>query len=73
MNNFIETLPDAHYEGVIGYELAQRMGKDQKGSTGTLNSLNGIDLNQKPAEPMWVWSKGKQSLLQFEEKDFWEM
>lgn len=73
MNNYIETLPDAHYEGVIGYELAQRMGKDQKGSTGTLNSLNGIDLDQKPAEPMWVWSKGKQPLLEFREKDFWEM
>ena len=73
MNNFIETLPNAHYEGVIGYELAQRMGKDQKGSTGTLNSLNGIDLDRKPAEPMWVWSKGKQEPISFTPKELWEV
>jgi len=74
MNNFIETLPNAHYEGVLGYELAQRMGSDQKGSTGTLSQLNGeVDLNVKPAEPMWVWSKGKQEPLSFKRKELWEM
>lgn len=74
MNNFIETLPNAKYEGVIGYELAQRMGKDQKGSTGMLSELNGdVDLSVKPAEPMWVWSKGEQDPISFAPKELWEL
>lgn len=74
MNNFIETLPNAHYEGVIGYELAQRMGKGQRGNTkGTLNLLNGDGQEgDKPAEPMWIWSKGKQEPISFVKQEVWE-
>lgn len=71
MNNFIETLPNSHYEGVIGYELAQRIGKEHivKGSKLDKNSFH---KEKKPAEPMWVWSKGKQEPISFTEKEIWE-
>ena len=71
MNNYIETLPNAHYEGVIGYELAQRIGKEHivKGSKLDDNSFH---KELKPAEPMWVWSKGKQDPITFSQKELWE-
>ena len=71
MNNFIETLPHSHYEGVIGYELAQRVGKAHI-KKGKLDE-NSFHKELKPAEPMWVWSKGEQSMISFSQKELWEI
>ena len=69
MNEFISQLPDAKYEGVIGYELAKRYGSNHDVSSLDENLVSEAN---KTAEPMWVWSKGTAQPVSFVEKEFWE-
>ena len=61
MIEFMKTMPNAHYEGVIGYQIAQR--KTGKSIRETLKT--------PMAEPIWVWCKGKADKPLFLQEDPW--
>lgn len=61
MLEFMKKMPNANYEGVIGYQIAQR-----KTSRATRS-----ELKTPMAEPIWVWCKGKADKPLFLQEDPW--
>lgn len=63
MLEFMATMPNCKYEGVIGYQIAKRSGENSRSTR--------AELVLPIAEPIWIWSKGEVEQPLFLQEDPW--
>lgn len=64
--DFMATMPNCHYQGVIGYQMSVRPNRNQ--------NENAHFADRTPqAEPMWIWTKGESTHNLFRQTGFWEL
>ena len=76
MLDFMATLPNCHFEGTLGYQIAIRTSsRSMRSNHLATEDSETFDKNNSSnapmCEPIWVWCKGKANKPLFLQNDFW--